>query len=183
MDYQKAVRNIFGVVAQLGVLMVGMVFLLGGILYFIDKNYPPEAQVMDMPAVFKVIVLFVSLLGIGSIPVIKKIFLEHNPVAQMDYVPRSVFVQLQWTLISVSMLSLLFCEAPVIYGFFLFFLTRNLNDYWVLAAISTVGFMMHFPRIGDWERWLFSQSNWKKMAMEEMKAKQLEAQRKSRPGA
>lgn len=57
-------------------------------------------------------------------------------------------------LLAVSTIVYSFCEAPAIFGLILSFLSENINNYFLFAALSLVGFVLNFPKDNDCQDWL-----------------------------
>lgn len=45
------------------------------------------------------------------------------------------------------------CEVPAIFGLVLYFLTRNVTDFYLFLIISLFFFSFHFPKFSQWEAW------------------------------
>ena len=45
------------------------------------------------------------------------------------------------------------CEVPAILGLVLYFLGRNISDFYLFLIVSLFAFSVHFPRYSQWEEW------------------------------
>ena len=45
------------------------------------------------------------------------------------------------------------CEAVLIYGLILFFVGKQIKDFYFLALVSLVYFLNFFPKYSQWEEW------------------------------
>ena len=153
-DYHKFLKQKYQQAFQVGLYMLCSIFFLWLTAFFVDQTVFSELERGELPAIFRIIVIVVSVLGLFCPRVLKMIILEHNPMVQSSEVARGIIPKLAGILFSYSITVLVFCEAPVAYGFFFFFLTRDMTDFYVLLGISAVGFALNFPRYGAWETWV-----------------------------
>ncbi|HNV85404.1 MAG TPA: hypothetical protein PKL97_00385 [Candidatus Omnitrophota bacterium] len=153
-DYHKILKQKYQQAFQIGLYMLFSIFLLWLAAFFVDQTVFAESERGELPVIFRIIILCVSLLGLFCPRVLKMIILEHNPMVQTSEVARAIIPKLAGILFSYSITVLAFCEAPAVYGFFFFFLTRQMTDFYILLGITAVGFAMNFPKYGYWEAWV-----------------------------
>jgi magnesium-transporting ATPase (P-type) len=55
-------------------------------------------------------------------------------------------------LLNASILTNVLCELVAIYGLVLFFLAKNLSDFYMFLVLSFIYFVFYFPGYAQWER-------------------------------
>ncbi len=102
------------------------------------KNAPAPEAPPDM-VLFRY--LFIGL-SIGIFFLIR--FLRHILLARASNV-----LSLQ----SATVVSLALCESVVLFGFVLYFLGREINDFYIFLGLSLFYFIVYFPRAQQWQEW------------------------------
>ena len=119
----------FALLASLGVYTF--------IVHYI-KDTPPPEEPPDM-VLFRYI--FIGL-AVAIFFLIR--FLRHILLAKASNV-----LSLQ----SATVVSLALCESVVLFGFVLYFLGREMNDFYIFLGLSLFYFIIYFPRAQQWQEW------------------------------
>ncbi len=130
-------------------ISLGIYLVVVEILKMNDKDFLGVLQTYPMPWI-RYIFYALALAQILIIRVIRQILTKG--LTSMDV--KTLIAHLN----RISILTAAFCEAPAIFGLFLFFLTGNIKDFYVLTAMSFVLFFLYFPRYSNWEEWITSKT-------------------------
>ena len=96
-----------------------------------------------------------TLIGFTIINIVKPFILEGSSTPETVATERDKS-RLAEKLFSTSVISLSICEAPAVFGLILFFISRNMFDFYLFAAIAAGAIILNFPQYDQWESWVRS---------------------------
>ncbi len=130
------------IMATIGVYTFVVLFMNKGAEAAGNPEFPPHLYT------FKYIVYGLSVLMFFVITYVRKSLLSaKNPpdnVGPGSHGARFFIV----TIVTAAL-----CEAVLIYGLVLFFLGKQIGDFYTLASVSLAYFLYFFPKYSQWEEW------------------------------
>ncbi len=151
-NFSEELKKTYTLVLFIYFTFVCAVFGYGVLAYVIVQR-----KVETSPApVFKSLIYAIALLTLLFSPFIKQLILSKKlnlgSVQLRPNIPE-VLVRLQTS----SIIAMAMCESCAVYGLILIFTGASLIDFGILAFLSLVGFVLHFPKFQEWERWIENQ--------------------------
>ena len=148
-DLKKAYRT--SVIFYIAFMLSLIIYL---IVFAVLKARIPEFQGMmekiDFPW------LRFAFYGLGLVQIFLIKFIRETATKSLTTVDVQILIQ---HLQRVSMISAVLCEVPAMLGWVLFFLSGKSQDFYFLMIVSFFLFVMYFPRLSNWEKWVKSKTS------------------------
>ena len=153
MDYNQDLKKAYKTSSMLYVaFMLSLVIYL--VVFEVLKARIPDFQGIMEKIDFLWLRYAFYALGLVQIFLIK--FIRETATKSIKTVEARILIN---HLQRMSMISAILCEVPVILGLVLFFLSGNVQDFYVLLILSFVSFVMYFPRFSNWDEWIKSKTS------------------------
>ncbi len=147
----EELKRVYRTSMMIGMMMASGIVVYGAlVLYF----YKPGAQPLIKPALTgpaRLVFVLLSLVQLVVIPVISQIFLGAKKLPGPAYRHENLWPGYVRNLFRASIVTYAICEIPGLFGLFLFFMTKQLGDFFLFAAIYVIAFALYFPRYAQWE--------------------------------
>ena len=148
-DLKKAYRT--SVIFYIAFMLSLIIYL---IVFAVLKARIPEFQGMmekiDFPW------LRFAFYGLGLVQFFLIKFIRETATKSLTTVDVQILIQ---HLQRVSMISAVLCEVPAMLGWVLFFLRGKSQDFYFLIIVSFFLFVIYFPRLSNWEKWVKSKTS------------------------
>jgi len=135
----------------IGCASVGTVPLLSVAALWLHKAYCAEPAGGAFTGAARVVLMIFSLGELIAVPMIQRMFLKPAQIKGAVYHHDHLWPGYNRSLFRTSILTYAICEMPVVFGLFLYLLTRQLGDYFLFASIAVVAYTLYFPRYEQWE--------------------------------
>lgn len=130
----------------IGIVMACAVFAYCGMAFFMKSA--GLSYVREYPDFLRPALYFVSSINVFLIMIFRSFFYKTK-----DRISQEQALQ---SLGSMSIVIFSFCEIPAAAGFLFFILSGSLFDLFLLAGFSLVLFILFFPRLSEWRRYVSS---------------------------
>ena len=153
MDYTRDLKKAYrtSVIFYIAFMLSLIIYL---IVFAVLKARIPEFQGMmekiDFPW------LRFAFYGLGLVQIFLIKFIRETATKSLTTVDVQILIQ---HLQRVSMISAVLCEVPAMLGWVLFFLSGNSQDFYFLMIVSFFLFVIYFPRLSNWEKWVKSKTS------------------------
>ena len=153
MDYTRDLKKAYrtSVIFYIAFMLSLIIYL---IVFAVLKARIPEFQGMmekiDFPW------LRFAFYGLGLVQIFLIKFIRETATKSLTTVDVQILIQ---HLQRVSMISAVLCEVPAMLGWVLFFLSGKSQDFYFLMIVSFFLFVMYFPRLSNWEKWVKSKTS------------------------
>jgi hypothetical protein len=154
--FKKEFSSVYINACSIGVAFIACVIIYLLIAVMINKGIIPLSQPAGSDAFknLKYIFLGMTFITIFLImPVRRRILTQKSILAFNAKEKSEISLPLQ-NLRQAAIISYSFCNSVALYGVVYYFLSRDINGFYLFIIISLFLFNLHFPRYRQWESWV-----------------------------
>jgi hypothetical protein len=134
----------------IAIALIGGCVLFAGVVFVLSSGAANETPDQDF-SVFRLAAVIAGVMGLSASFFLKALMLR-RPDTPPVQLPR--LDELGARLQTATLVSCAAVEGAVMFGLIVAFLSRQPQDLFTPLVLGVIGFGAHFPRWGDWERWV-----------------------------
>ncbi len=153
MDLQpfEVMRKYYRNVVVIGVGMILSIFLYGVIVFYLRRNGTPAMMDPKLTNILRIALLALSIAQIMIAPFFSRVLLSVERKGTPIYQNPRVWPFFIKNLFKVSLILLVICELPSLFGLFLYVMGKKIGDFFLLTTLSFAALVFYFPRYEQWE--------------------------------
>lgn len=153
MDLQpfEVMKKYYRNAVVIGIGMIASIFVYGAVVFYLRKNAAPPLMEPKLTGILRIALLMLSIAQIIIAPLLSHVLLTVERKKVPLYQDPRVWPFFVRNLFKVSLIVLVICELPALFGLFLYVMGKQIGDFFLLTTLSFFAFLCYFPRYEHWE--------------------------------
>lgn len=144
-------KRLYRVSFMIGAAMCGSIVVCSAIAFWIFRMGGSPLGHPAITGMLRIILLVLCIVQLIVVPMINQIFAGPKRTKGPIYQNKDLWPRYLKSLFNASIATYAICEAPVLFGLFVYFVTKQIGDFILFAVISALAFFLYFPRYAQWE--------------------------------
>ena len=134
--------------------ILSSIVLMGCVAYLLRQETLFSPIISDAAKMQRYLYYGLSLMSVCAIPILKPLMISGKSFPKEYHRGELTLPQISTRLYVSSMVAYVLCETPTVFGLILTILTHNMNDFFLLGALSFLSLLANLPKYEEWEGWV-----------------------------